>query len=191
MAVLDFNYIAELVRQAQAGDSDAFAELYMATYQNQYRFACNYLKDIYAAQDAVQETYITALRNLNKLRDPMLVIAWLNQINFRICYRMQQNNTGSQLIGEEALINREATGPNASPENEVITIDSREYLLHQVMNLPFTESQVILLRYYRNMKIDEIARLMEISRSTVKRYMNSGISRLRKTIDGQGKGGKA
>ena len=191
MAVLDFNYIAELVRQAQAGDSDAFAELYMATYQNQYRFACNYLKDIYAAQDAVQETYITALRNLNKLRDPMLVIAWLNQINFRICYRMQQNNTGTQLIGEEALINREATGPNASPENEVITIDSREYLLHQVMNLPFTESQVILLRYYRNMKIDEIARLMEISRSTVKRYMNSGISRLRKTIDGQGKGGKA
>ena len=51
------------------------------------------------------------------------------------------------------------------------------------MNLPFTESQVILLRYWRNMKIGEIAQLMDISRSTVKRYIASGCQRLKQSLE--------
>lgn len=86
MVVLDYNYLADLVINAQNGDSDAFAELYAATYQKQYHFAFSYLKDEYLAQDALQETYILALRNLSKLRDPMLLIAWLNQINLSLIH---------------------------------------------------------------------------------------------------------
>ena len=73
MSALDYNYIAELVVSAQGGDSDAFAELYAATYQKQYHFAYSYLKDEYLAQDALQETYIIALKELTKLQDPMLL----------------------------------------------------------------------------------------------------------------------
>ena len=40
---LDYDYIAKLVRKTQEGDSDAFAELYTATYQSQYRFAYQYV----------------------------------------------------------------------------------------------------------------------------------------------------
>lgn len=39
VAELDYQYIGELVLRAQEGDSDAFAELYVATYQQQYRFS--------------------------------------------------------------------------------------------------------------------------------------------------------
>ena len=45
MPALDYSYMAELVVNAQGGDSDAFAELYAATYQKQYQFAYSYLKD--------------------------------------------------------------------------------------------------------------------------------------------------
>ena len=51
MAELDYDYIAQLVVQAQKGSSDAFAELYAATYRRQYQFACRYVKDIFLAQD--------------------------------------------------------------------------------------------------------------------------------------------
>lgn len=90
MPALDYNYMAELVVNAQSGDSDAFAELYAATYQKQYQFAYSYLKDMYLAQDALQETYIIALKELSKLKDPMLLVAWLNQINFRICFQLHK-----------------------------------------------------------------------------------------------------
>ena len=90
MEALDYKHIANLVSRAQSGDSNAFAELYAATYQRQYLYAYRYLKDEFLAQDALQETYILALKNLIKLKDPTLVISWLNQINFRVCYNLHK-----------------------------------------------------------------------------------------------------
>lgn len=55
MDELDYNYLAELVLKTQRGDSEAFAELYTATYQKQYRFAYRYAKDAYLAQDILQD----------------------------------------------------------------------------------------------------------------------------------------
>ena len=42
---LDYDYIAMLVNRVKQGDSDAFAELYTATYQNLYQFTYRYIKD--------------------------------------------------------------------------------------------------------------------------------------------------
>lgn len=67
----------------------------------------------------------------------------------------------------------------ADPENEVVRVDYNEYLMKQILNLPFTESQVLLLRYYHDMKLNQIAEMLEISLSTVKRSLNSGIERLK------------
>lgn len=55
-------------------------------------------------------------------------------------------------------------------------------MINQILKLPFTESQVILLKYYKDMKIDEIAMLMDMSRSSVKRYLKSGRERLAKVL---------
>lgn len=188
MPTLDYKYIATLVSRAQSGDSDAFAELYAATYQKQYSFAYQYLKDEYLAQDALQETYILALKNLTKLKDPSLVVAWLNQINFRVCYNLslKQKRYNNELkISDEEMDGFEsdmdgalASSGSYNPEAFVVRIDSEEYIMNQILKLPFTESQVILLRYYQNMKLDEIAKLIDISKSSVKRYLKSGQERL-------------
>lgn len=122
MVVLDYNYLADLVVSAQNGDSDAFAELYAATYQKQYNFAYSYLKDEFLAQDALQEIYITALRNLSKLRDPMLLIAWLNQINFRICFHLhkRQERYNEELIGFDYYTDEELSESHNTPPKSIL-----------------------------------------------------------------------
>ena len=55
--------------------------------------------------------------------------------------------------------------------------------MRQVLNLPFTESQVIFLKYYQNMKLEDIAKMLDISRSSVKRYLVSGRRRLKQLIE--------
>lgn len=72
--------------------------------------------------------------------------------------------------------------PYNNPENQAIRIDEKEYLMRQVLNLPFTESQVIFLKYYQNMKLEDIAKMLDISRSSVKRYLVSGRRRLKQLI---------
>lgn len=194
MATLDYNYVADLVVNAQTGDSDAFAELYAATYQRQYHFAYTYLKDEYLAQDALQETYIIALKNLSKLKDPMLLIAWLNQINFRVCFHLQKkrkrydaelidyDSTDEETDSIQTDLAPHMTKRNINPEDLVVRIDSKEYIMNQILKLPFTEAQVVILKYYQELKVGEIARLMDISRSSVNRYLSSGKTHLEKIL---------
>lgn len=200
MSALDYNYIAELVVNAQGGDSDAFAELYAATYQKQYQFAYSYLKDEYLAQDALQETYIIALKELSRLKDPMLLIAWLNQINFRVCFQLHkkqkrydaemggyyESDTGEEQTAIDLQM-KTLSGPSSdNPEEMIVKVDSQEYIMNQILKLPFTEAQVIILKFYRSLKYDEIADLLEISKSSVKRYLNSGKEHLASVLQKRG-----
>lgn len=185
MSNLDYEYMAKLVIEAQNSSSDAFAELYAATYQKQYSFAYKYLKDSYLAQDALQETYILALKNLNTLKEPSLFISWLNQICFRVCFNMQrkQNRVTDDLLQfDDDIINNLHTGKQ-TPEEHFMDNEQNKYIIKQVLALPLSESQAIILRYYDNLKIDDIAKFMNISKSTVKRHISNGLNRLKKHLE--------
>ena len=172
--------------RAQEGDSDSFAELYLATYQQQFRFSYRYLQDEFLAQDALQETYILALKNLTTLRDPNVFVSWLNQINMRVCFTIYRREKRQELQMERfELVNaldHEKRGDLDSPEVRALKQDEQERLVKQIMQLPFSESQVIILRYFRGMKLEEVAELMQISLSSVKRYLESAKKKLQRQI---------
>lgn len=177
MSGLDYHYIARLVLRTISGDNDAFAEIYAATYQRLYRYCYNYLKDEHLAQDALQETFVIAYQKMHCLKNPELFISWLNQICFRVCFDMaKKSETGCTPLDEYPL---EISSSEINPEDHIINIDHKDYIARQIMCLPFAESQVILLRYYQNMKIEDIADIMDISRSSVKRYLESGRKKLK------------
>lgn len=161
MEHLDHKYISGLVPRAQTGDRNAFAELYAATYQQQYRFSLCYLKDKSAAIESLRQTYSLVFKSLSVLQNPSLFTAWLSQIHFRTCLKLQA-----------------ASQPEPGPEEVPIVINTRTYRMEQLLKLPFTEAQVLILRYCRNMQIVEISRLLDMSRNSVHRYLSSGSRRL-------------
>jgi len=180
MPSLDMQYIAELVPQAQAGDSNAFAELFAATYQKQFDFARGYLGDDFLAQEAIQETYIQSYRQMHTLRDPALVVVWLNQLTLRTCFRIHDRY---------AAAGSGAPG-SAGAENRLLTIGNLEFSVRQIMTLPFSEAQSILLSRLCGMKTGAIASLLETKRSAVRRHIESGCKRLR-ILSGGEDGGSA
>ena len=98
---LDQQYIAGLADLAVLGDSNAFAELYAATFQQQYRFSYDYLQDEYLARDALQETYIQVLRNLDSLQDSGLFLPWLSYLNYHACLERRLPRTGPTRSSED------------------------------------------------------------------------------------------
>ena len=174
MARLDVNYLARLVEPAQRGDANAFAELFAATYPGQYSFALRFLGDERTAQESLQEIYVCALRELTKLRSGMMVLSWLNQISFRVCLRQQAERE------RYARSRRGEKTEFVSPEALTVRVGAQEFSIHQVLGLPFTEAQVLLLRYYCRMKPREIAALLGVRRFSVRRYADSALRRLRR-----------
>lgn len=180
MKELKPQYLAGLVIRAGNNDSDAFAELYGLTYNKVYNFARHYLRDEHLAQDAMQEVYISAMKNLNKLSDPTLFIAWLNRISFNVCYDMSQKlNRGGTYTDPEILEFVQDSHPDSNPETQYQHKDEYARLHIAMDSLPFQEKQVITMRYFNNMKLEDIADALDISRSTVKRYIAYGQDHLR------------
>ena len=177
MAKLDHNYIESLVQMTRDNDSNAFAELYAATYQIQYEYAYHYLGDEFLAKCAVQETYVKALLGINSLADSRLLIPWLNQLNFRICFGISK--TGSVEFSSH---------PDAGPENEIVEINGHQFYIRQILTLPFTEAQALILYVYNGLSYKETARLMDISKGSVQRAVSRGARHLLQII---GKGGES
>ncbi|MDD2978631.1 MAG: hypothetical protein PHN80_01530 [Hespellia sp.] len=96
MIELNYQYLDVLIKRTVDGDSDSFAELYAATYERQYQFAYYFLKDIYLAQDAIQQVYSYTLEHLGTVRDTPRIIQWIDQINYRICYKILYQEPSSQ-----------------------------------------------------------------------------------------------
>lgn len=183
MSDLDYQYLAKLVVQARDGDSNAFAELYAATFQKQYRFAYHFLGDEYLAQDALQEIYILVLKNLKKLQDPRLFVSWLNKISFHVCFQMKNKLTQYQNSesGDDCLPLYDLQAAD-DPEAQLINRDTKKDLMDKVMQLPPVESQVVIMKYYQGMKLEHIALAMDISRSTVNRHLASARKKLKRLL---------
>lgn len=161
MTGLDMQYISDLVLQAQEGDSNAFAELFAATYQKQYAFALSYLHEDFPAQRALQSAYTQALSSITKLREPALFVVWLNQMTLRAC-----------LISDSACA-------DAAVEARTLRIDGQVYSLRQILTLPFSEAQTLLLQSLCGMRVSAIASLLEMRRGDVRRYIANGRRRIR------------
>ena len=168
MSGLDIQYIADLVLQAQEGDSNAFAELFAATHQKQYAFAHSYLRDDFLAQQALQRAYIQALQQITRLREPALFAVWLNQLTLQACFDLQITAPAQQ----------NSTDP-LRMENRMISIDGHACSVRQVLTLPFSEAQTILLSRLCSMRAGAIASLLEIPKRDVRRYIASGSARIR------------
>lgn len=159
---LDYDYIAKLVRKTQEGDSDAFAELYTATYQSQYRFAYQYVK------------------NLDTLKNPRLFVSWLHQITFRICFdtwqkrKRQEQELDYISSGQTSDFSESFSDIMTNPEKHILNKDAKARLMQAIQSLPPQYSQAIIMRYYNNMSIEDIAVAMDYSRSTVKRRLRKG-----------------
>lgn len=167
---LDLKYIADLFEQARAGDSNAFAEFFAATSPQEYTFACSYLKDDYLAEEALRDTYVNALSGISKVRDSELILAWLTGINLNCCYEIERKH---------ALYRQSLQGADSpDPESAQLLIEGTPYPMRQVLSLPFTEAQVLVLRYLCGMKRRKIARLTEIRPGDVRRCTEKGITRL-------------
>ena len=73
---------------------------------------------------------------------------------------------------------------DANPELHYQQKDEYSRLADALEQLPFNEKQVLIMRYYNDMKLEEIAAAMEISRSSVKRYIASGQDHLKERMKG-------
>lgn len=161
---------AELVSRIQSGDQRATAELVRRTQDFLLRLAHGMVGDFHAAQDLLQETYLTGLTRLHQLRDPAQVRAWLARILRRLCYKALKRRQPTVEMEDQASLE---TGPDE-------TVVTRVQLRQTLAQLTPIEREAVLLRDMLGLSYEEMAEVMEVPVGTVRSRLSAGRVRFEK-----------
>lgn len=179
----------ELVNQAKKNDQSAITKLYELTIQNAYFVAISMMKNEDDTFDVLQNAYIKAYNKLDTLENPEKFQSWLNQIVSNECkmaLRKHKDFTFSDFETEDGY----DFGNTVENDNIVFNPDSNieyeetkkamEEILHK---LPDEQRLVVLMFYFQELSIKEIASILECSENTVKSRLNYAKKKIRTEVE--------
>jgi len=182
-----------LLARARAGDASAFCQLAAEHEGRLLRQACGLTRDRSAAEDLVSETFVEAWRSLGRYNGTCRFSTWLFSI---LLHRHQKalRRARSRPIPLGALPASEADeqrraqedvpASNPSPAEEAVRQEAAERLRQAVQALPAKHQQVVLLRFFDEASLPEIAALLDCSVGTVKSRLHYALEKLRETQHG-------
>ena len=157
-----------LVRAAQRGSAEAFAELFRRHWPRAHRAAWLVVHDATAAEDVAQEAFLAAIRSLDRFDLRLPLGPWLHRIAV---------NRAIDLVRARAL-RREVGGEEAEAlardPNQSAPLDDQ--LTAAIAALPVEQRAMVVMRYLLEYTPGEIAKVLELPRGTVN-------SRLRRALD--------
>lgn len=169
----------ELVEAARRGDADAFAVLARQYADRAYAIANRILLDSGAAEDAAQQALLRAWRDLPSLREPARFGAWLRRLVVRACYDKAADDR--RWHANIRLIPRWADAPDAP--DAIALIAARDEVDRAFARLKAPQRAVLVLRYYLDLPLAEIAATLDLSTGTVSSRLHYALAELRAILE--------
>ncbi|WP_296011541.1 sigma-70 family RNA polymerase sigma factor [uncultured Adlercreutzia sp.] len=168
------------VRQAQAGDERAFERLAAKVQPSLRRVALGYLAGNEAeAADAVQETLVSAWKNIGGVREPRYFRTWITRICINACRDLQRRRTPEPL-GDAAA---DRPDPRASADKALLARAGFETLTAAA---GASNAPAIALFYGEGYSTEEIAALLDVSPDVVRQRLSRGRKAITKTFSRTG-----
>jgi RNA polymerase sigma-70 factor, ECF subfamily len=162
----------KLIRKAVQGDSDAFEQLLIEYTDRLYRTAYLYVRNREDALDVVQETAYRAFSSISELRNERYFLTWVTKILINCAYDIQKKSKNE--ISSENEVAAHSRGKN----------EEKLDLAAAIGKLPAKYQSCIILFYYYDMSLQEIAAALEVPENTIKTYLSRGKKQLRKLLGG-------
>jgi RNA polymerase sigma-70 factor (ECF subfamily) len=173
-----------LIRQAQAGDADAFGRLVLLHQDFVYDLALSVLRDPVEAEDLAQEAFVRAWLGLPNFRAQSQFRTWLYRIVTNLCYNhLPGLRRELTLLGDDCLEDMVCDEVlNIDPADSLEAREQRATLHHAIEELPDNYRLLVTLRYQQELSYEEIAAVVNLPLGTVKTGLFRAKERLRQTL---------
>lgn len=170
--------VRDLVIRARAGDRDAFSQLAALSLGRLTSVARMILRDQYAAQDAVQDTFMEAWRSLPGLRDPDKFEAWTRRLLVRACFKSGRRNRRMGMI--EMRLTPADEPAVSGIERELAVHDQLE---RGLARLSAEQRAAVVLVFYLDLPVSDAAQAMNVPIGTAKSRLNRAMQSLRAALE--------
>ena len=177
----------QLVVAAQSGNIKSFETLFAIYHEKVYALARMILKNSNNAEDVLQETFITAWRKLSTLETPPTFSVWIQIIAKNLCnMQLRKKNMAILLDAEHDIENFDVEDSvELLPAVYAERADLKERLGGIIDGLSEVQRQAIVLYYFNELSVDEIADVMECSANTIKTRLFLARKAIRSEIEEQ------
>ena len=182
----------QAVEKALKGDSIGFDFLYNSTKNKKYYLALKYVKHEEAAKDVLQDAYIRAWKNLDKLKEPEKFDSWLAQIVVNTAKNEleKRNHTPLDLrtdSGEDEddteIFDRAVSSWDNVPELEYTKEETRQ-LVHELIDSLSDEQRLVVIAFeLEDLTTKEIAEQLGCSETTVKSRLRYGRNNIKEKAE--------
>ena len=169
-----------LIEKAVSGDAAAFNDIYFALRSSIYGFAYRMLRNVGAAEDITQETFIFLLANWHRFDSSRgdLLPFLCGVARNKILRYLQKSSTRNEFGKEDLAEFADLETPAASPLDSLLKAELSEKVEEQIARLPALQREVLILREIEELSYLEIARVTETELGQVKIRLH----RARKTL---------
>ena len=165
-----------LIRSFQRGDRQAF-ELFVQRHQDRvFRLASVSARVPADAADITQEVFLRAYTGLTKFRFRSAPFTWLFRTTKNVCREFNRKRRELPLLTDAPEQQEDATGET------VLTLEQTvKQVRAMVGRLPERQRDVVLLRVFEEMSVDDTALVMRCRPGTVKALLHKALGRMRRT----------
>jgi RNA polymerase sigma factor (sigma-70 family) len=148
--------------------------LYEEEGRNLVRLARLFVDDVDAAEDLVQEAFIRLARHAHRVETERAP-AYLRSIVLNLA--RDHNRRGLVSLRHHAAAGREVDAPEVGPER-LVADERQAAVLEAVRGLPVRQRDCVVLRYFQELGIDDIALTLGVSPNSVKTHLKRALATL-------------
>ncbi len=162
--------IARLIKQMQRGNQSVFEEFYKLTSPKAYFIALKITQNEHDAEDILQESYIKALEKINEIDTSQNVMSWFLKIVSNKSKDLLKSRNRLVFEDEEETFFEEIPEEKAEfcPEENLNQEELRLEVMAAIDELTAEKRACIMMMYFGDMSVKEIAESIEVPESTVK-----------------------
>ena len=184
--------VSAWVASARSGDSEAYCRVARSLEARLYRQALSWCRDERSAEDLAAEAIVEGWRSLQRFDGTCRISTWLHAILFRRYLKWLRHarsrpvslaNLLPEEAGEGERLLGEVRGAEALPGEGLVEAEAAERLWRAIRQLPEAHQQVVVLRFYEEASLGEIASALDVSVGTVKSRLHYALDKLRRSAD--------
>ncbi len=173
---------AELVARCLNGDESAFARIADQYGNLLLRTAYLLVQDEEAAKDVVQDSLLLAWKNMNKLREPTFLRAWLLKIVVNQAISLKRQWARKAALLREQFAQTSIADSIQSADFVRGSIEDRLDVEQAIVRLPLNQRAVLVLFYYHRMTMPEIASMLGVAENTLRKRLQAALEKTRRAM---------